>query len=578
MAREAQMINVKDLILDKEELEKLNLKTTQPRNQHRYNFHVVMESGCDFAIERIDSISRKKARLVFIVSQEQYYIEEGSLRKRLSRSALKSFLAGLGTGEKIVLNHVNWLDHIENTGRFRSVLAGIALHRLYMLEPVEMIRHGDFFVLNDPLIFCKSSFGSERITDKDRDYSFEFSPAVERNKTECFKNFWDKKCMHREMLGDREDYSYQIDFYSGINPQYVSVDCRSNVDMCHYEELQLSMYEMSPALYRYMLQRLSERRGVSKKKLLKDIIPDLETQDSMLFQSFPAMWIIQQAMGIDTAKRAIDMYISGNIRDIIPAGQLTVLLYGFCVLHYAYVNNFKDAKVLYNFRNSSFLEYLFVISEKQGYGRNMNLFLFQWGQALFLQEMLEIKHVEKYPKHLASKCVELMTKTEESICVFEKKIWEAAVEYAKPLEYAGEKYRIIVPKSPADLERESEQQGNCVRSYESRILRHETRICFLRSAELGKEDDSIVTIEVDKENRVLQCKGKYNSNPMVSLWEFILEWEKARDLSDWTGKIPEELFDELGTFVRIDDDEDNDRDGDFDDFFEGLPGDGLEID
>ena len=47
-------------------------------------YNVVMESGCDFAIERREIGKRKVTRLVILVSQEQYYIENRSSKAALN--------------------------------------------------------------------------------------------------------------------------------------------------------------------------------------------------------------------------------------------------------------------------------------------------------------------------------------------------------------------------------------------------------------------------------------------------------------------------------------------------------------
>ena len=74
--------------------------------------------------------------------------------------------------------------------------------------------------------------------------------------------------------------------------------------------------------------------------------------------------------------------------------------------------------------------------------------------------------------------------------------------------------------------------------------RRETRVCFLRETDPLKADKSLVTIEVDDNDRVLQCKAKCNRNPSEEKWAFILEWEKVKNLSDLTEMIPDELIEE----------------------------------
>ena len=76
------------------------------------------------------------------------------------------------------------------------------------------------------------------------------------------------------------------------------------------------------------------------------------------------------------------------------------------------------------------------------------------------------------------------------------------------------------------------------------VERRETRVCFLRETDPLKADKSLVTIEVDDNGRVLQCKAKCNRNPSEEKWTFILEWEKAKNLVDFTHQIPDEMLED----------------------------------
>ena len=170
----------------------------------------------------------------------------------------------------------------------------------------------------------------------------------------------------------------------------------------------------------------------------------------------------------------------------------------------------------------------------------MGLFLYQWGQALFLQNACGMKNMDIYPGHLASMNVELMSSVTDHLDRIEKKLWDSAAGFAEPLEYTGEKYRIVVPHCPEDLVQEAYQQASRLGTYESRILSLGTRIVFLRYADDALSDRSLVTIEVDNDGNVLKCRSKLNRNPSDEIWKFILEWEKARSLTDITFCIPEE--------------------------------------
>lgn len=565
MTAENNSLMVKDLILEGDEFTELKNRPKNRQAATRYVYNVVMESGCDFAVERREIGKRKTTRLVILVSQEQYYIENGSSKEALTRSLFKSFLNGLRNGEKVFLPNVNWLDHLENNrsfcGRFMDILLRDQIDRLNVR--LDMIRHGDFFFTNAGFL-CRRSFGEERYIETDRIYTCNFAPHednenifnrfgnpqdIQRGNIDPFgAPFVNRNAPFYDPYGDVDVYDpiYRVRLYGDYNPPKIAEDGALGY-YPGYEEHQQAMFVRSAPLYKYMLQMMSKRRGVTKKVLLRDIIPDWETQESMLFQSFGAFLLIQWAFGMDVAKKAMDMYIESDVRDIIPAGRMSVFLYGINYVispYYMYFINesgFEDKKPLYEYDKGSFLDYLFKSSVKQGYGRNMNLFLYQWGQTMFLQDALELKKIDKYPKHLASKNVELMSMITDYSSHVEKKMWRNAVDYASPLEYKNDKYQIIIPHNTNDLINEALNQNNCLRTYESQILRRDTRVCFLRSVDPKKADRSLVTIEVDNEDRVVQCKARYNDDPSLALWKFILEWEKEKSLTDATYNFPDEL-------------------------------------
>ena len=99
----------------------------------------------------------------------------------------------------------------------------------------------------------------------------------------------------------------------------------------------------------------------------------------------------------------------------------------------------------------------------------------------------------------------------------------------KRLEYSWNEFLIKVPETPEEVVQEATAQKSCLRSYIDLIQSGETRIVFVRRKE--EPDKSFVTIEVNKEDRVVQVKGYANSNPKnEKLRTFLSKWKLAKGL------------------------------------------------
>ena len=529
-------VSVKELILNEDELTGTRVK--RRKDKSGYTYRVIMQSGCDFAIERTRKNQKGSVRLVILVSREQYYLEENGKVRRLNRNMFKSFFGCLEKGSTIPLPDVNWLDHIEYDGPRGMVqkIADILFVREY-IRFHDMIRHGNFACQNEhDFGFC-SNICEVRYTGDNRKLIGDFAPYAEPDvqMDEVFGNPFLPNDPFRDnegIEGDRLfDPVFIVRYYAGYNPaKECGIRLVENAGFWmlrpSYEELQCSLCNLSPRLYEYMLSMLSERAQVSKKELLTGILCDWKRVESMLFQSFPAFVMIECSFGTNTARKAMNMYLDSGIADIIPATQMSIFLFGSRIILPLSDQNTGN---IYHLKSESFLRYMFNESVRQGYMHNMNLFLYQWGQFLFLQRAMECKRVDKYPKYLASRVVELMSMIPDYSEHVEKMLWEEAVRYAEPLEYRGEKYSIIIPRRTRDIVEEAERQGNCLRSYESAILRRQTRVCFLRYTDPARADISLVTLEVSGD-AVVQCKARYNAVPSIEQLEFIREWEAARSL------------------------------------------------
>lgn len=92
-------------------------------------------------------------------------------------------------------------------------------------------------------------------------------------------------------------------------------------------------------------------------------------------------------------------------------------------------------------------------------------------------------------------------------------------------EYSNEKYEIIMPSSAYDICEEGFTQHNCVSGYISDHAEGETTILFLRKRE--SPNASFVTMEVC-DDEIHQVYGRFNTLPQKEVYEFIIEYAKAR--------------------------------------------------
>ncbi len=531
---------VKNYILDKEELEEAILSSKVQKKKSDYEYRVIMESGCDFAIQRKSKESNKEATLVILISQSQFYIEANGKKRILNKSLLVDFFKGLGRSGVLKLSNVNWLDKIKGTREYCNRLYGCIMDEQAFLKRIRMIKTGDFF-LSSFHLRVPNTIGEKR-WEWYEEWDEQLRPVIggayapmQENLNETFLNV-DTFADGGEMRQLKVYKGYSLDF-SSVYQNHWSWDM-------DYEWLQSLNYDLHPTLYCWMLSYLAKRGNVTKKEVLSERIPNLTSTDSLIFQSFASFALISHIYGIDLAKRGIEMYYDSGIRDVLSLKQMAMILSKKIPQNvYDVITDGEFEDSVYNLSGPSFLTYLFTESKRQGYANQMNLFLYQWGQALFLQDFIEAPKMDKYPKHLASKTVELLSVAGSFSELMEKKAWKSAIDESKKYEYEGDKYKIITAKSHGDLVEEAKQQKNCVLTYEQKILNGESMICFLRSADPQKESKSILTIEVDLiEKGVRQVKARFNRQPKYEEWMFVSEWEAETGLRNMTFEMPMELW------------------------------------
>lgn len=89
--------------------------------------------------------------------------------------------------------------------------------------------------------------------------------------------------------------------------------------------------------------------------------------------------------------------------------------------------------------------------------------------------------------------------------------------------YKNSKFIILPAYSLNELQEESTQQNNCVRTYAEKYATGQCDIYFMR--DIKKQDKSLVTVEV-KNNRVVQSRIKNNKDPNEKQIKFLEKWEQ----------------------------------------------------
>lgn len=101
-------------------------------------------------------------------------------------------------------------------------------------------------------------------------------------------------------------------------------------------------------------------------------------------------------------------------------------------------------------------------------------------------------------------------------------------ESYKSLEFDGDDFIILSPRSENDLVQEGRTLSHCVSSYFKRVMHKRSKIYFLR--EKKSPNSPLITIEVCG-NKIHQVAGRSNRIPLSHEQDFILKWAKEKQLS-----------------------------------------------
>ena len=90
--------------------------------------------------------------------------------------------------------------------------------------------------------------------------------------------------------------------------------------------------------------------------------------------------------------------------------------------------------------------------------------------------------------------------------------------------FKDNKFIVLPATSIKDLQNESSQQNNCVRTYAEKYAEGICDIYFMR--DIDNLQKSLVTVEV-KRNQVVQSRIKNNELPTDKQLQFLKKWEQT---------------------------------------------------
>lgn len=128
-----------------------------------------------------------------------------------------------------------------------------------------------------------------------------------------------------------------------------------------------------------------------------------------------------------------------------------------------------------------------------------------------------------FPKNLKEEHDKLENQYEiQSKTIIQKAIIKRGKELSAN-KYQNNKFIILPACNLKDLQDESKQQNNCVRTYAEKYATGKCDIYFMR--DVRKRNKSLVTVEV-RHNRVVQSRIKNNRDPNEKQIQFLKNWEQ----------------------------------------------------
>lgn len=299
---------------------------------------------------------------------------------------------------------------------------------------------------------------------------------------------------------------------------------------CSCDYTQKRMYKANPALYKYMIRKISSVYNLDEMVVKCSLQNNdscfackstrtLPEKAQCIFDRFESADLFSYKFGIEYGKQFIDEFLVSYATQLPREHCLRDL--------------FGEAE----FQPQRLIEYIFYDVPRQGYGisgwrDDMNGAISELRDTLSMQKIIYGKIRDKYPEYLSSLHVKLSTMVRIRRELIDAAGFENAVEEMKKYEWKpnGSKWQIICPKNKEDMIDEANQQQNCLASYVSRVSDGTSRIYFLRSSNENLKDKSVVTIETNG-TKVVQIKARNNREANKEHLDFIEMWARNKKLT-----------------------------------------------
>ena len=269
----------------------------------------------------------------------------------------------------------------------------------------------------------------------------------------------------------------------------------------------------------FIIQNNLESPNISKDSYTIDLIKKNKKLFNLIFSTFNSF---SKNPMVDSIYYVCDKFNYNN-------AELFVKLLKQTNMNGYYLDSIVKFIETYNCDINTFLEYITIGFLRQGITSIDNSAFYTYQDYLKMKKEMYGKIKNKYPKAL---------KTEHDIVARKYDYWFQYKddltcfdnnEKTKSWEYKNKKYCIVAPQCSADVLDEAIQQNNCVASYISRIAKGETHILFMRLT--SSPEDSLVTIEVNKNNEVCQVYAYNNTLTSKEENKFIEQWAKDKGLT-----------------------------------------------
>ena len=135
---------------------------------------------------------------------------------------------------------------------------------------------------------------------------------------------------------------------------------------------------------------------------------------------------------------------------------------------------------------------------------------------------------EKYPQYWLSEKQMMINKYNAWRKMQEAIGFRLNQEEMKQYEYDDGFFSVIVPIMSSEILDEADQQHHCVASYVDRVRDGKTHILFIRYSD--RLEESLLTVEVNTNNEIVQVRGFMNRAYNRCEWDFMKEWADKKKL------------------------------------------------